>query len=164
MPSNWPPRSDDEGRRPLPPLLGELKELGIAEVFARLGDEGYPELRPGHGCVFRHMDRDGMRLTELAERGGLTKQAVGEVVDDLEQLGYVERVPDPADRRAKIIRLTEHGIEAGRAALRIFDDVERRWAATVGEERVAALRETVEALCAAERDAAAAGRSPAAAA
>ena len=50
---------------------------------------GYPEIRPGHGCVFRFIDHEGTRLTELAERSGYTKQAVGEVVADLEELGYV---------------------------------------------------------------------------
>jgi DNA-binding MarR family transcriptional regulator len=161
---NWPRETEDGASRPLAPLLGELKERAIGEVYARLVEGGYAELRPGHGCVFRHINLNGMRLTELADRAELTKQALGEVVDDLEQLGYVERVPDSADRRAKIIRLTGRGVDAGRAALRIFDDIERRWAGLVGEERVAALRATVEEICAAERDSAAAERSPAPAA
>jgi DNA-binding MarR family transcriptional regulator len=101
--------------------------------------------------VFRFIDRGGSRLTELAERSGLTKQAVGEVVDDLEGLGYVERVADPGDGRAKIIRLTDRGSEAGEAALRIFADIERHWAERHGEERVAVLRDVLEEICTAER-------------
>src|SRR5215213_7676799 len=97
---------------PLAPLLGQLKELGMDELHRRLHERGYAEIRPGHGCVFRFIDDDGTRLTELAERSGLTKQAVGEVVADLEELGYVERVPDPADRRAKTIVLTRRGRDA----------------------------------------------------
>ena len=61
-------------------------------------------MRPGHGCVFGTIEPDGSRLTDLAERARMTKQTVGEVTTDLERLGYVERVPDPRDGRAKIIR------------------------------------------------------------
>src|SRR4051794_20773190 len=136
--------------RPLPALLSEVKELAVDELHRRLADEGYPDVRPGHGCVFRFVDRDGLRLTELSERSGLTKQAVGEVVDDLVGLGYVERVRDPSDARAKLIRLTTPGREGQAAAKRIFADIERRWGRQVGRERMAELRETLAAIVAAE--------------
>jgi DNA-binding MarR family transcriptional regulator len=139
--------------RPLPALLTEVKEAAISELHRRLADEGHPDIRPGHGCVFRFVESGGSRLTDLAERAGLTKQAVGEVVDDLEAMGYVERVPDPDDRRAKLIRLTGKGADGQLAARRIFADIERRWGAEVGEERVAGLRETLEAIVALERGA-----------
>jgi DNA-binding MarR family transcriptional regulator len=74
----------------------------------------------------------------------MSKQAVGEFVDDLERLGYVERVPDPADRRAKLIRLTELGWEGHEAGQRIFADIERRWAERFGRKRVATMREVLE--------------------
>jgi DNA-binding MarR family transcriptional regulator len=137
--------------RPLPALLTEVKELAVDELHRRLEDEGHGEIRPAHGCVFRFVDPEGSRLTELAERSGLTKQAVGEVVDHLEALGYVERVPDPLDGRAKIIRLTARGKEARQAAERIFEDIERRWGEEVGPERMAAMRETLEAVVSAQR-------------
>lgn len=138
-------------RLPLPPLLAEVKELAIDELHRRLAEEGYDEIRPGHGCVFRFVSPEGSHLTELAERSGLTKQAVGEVASDLERLGYVERVPDPADRRAKFIRLTGRGSEAQGAALRIFSEIERRWGERYGEERVTCMREAAEAILAGER-------------
>jgi len=137
--------------RPLPPLLEEVKEIAVAELHRRLGEAGHAAIRPAHGCVFRFIDREGSRLTELAERSGHSKQAVGEVVADLEVLDYVERVPDPADRRAKIIRLTELGWEAQREALEIFADIERRWAEEVGEGRVATMREALERIVELER-------------
>ena len=140
--------------RPIAPRLGELKELAIGELHRRLAAEGHPEIRPGHGCVFRFVDVEGSRLTDLAERAQMTKQAVGEVVAHLERLGYVERIRDSDDRRAKVIRLTQRGWDAERAALRIFSDIERRWAEHVGEERIAAMRETLEELIAGERAAA----------
>ncbi len=79
---------------------------------------GYGDVRQAHGCVFGNIAEDGMRLTELSELAGMTKQGVGEAVSDLERLGYAERVADPSDGRAKIIRLTERGRAAQRAALR----------------------------------------------
>ena len=138
-------------RLPLPPLLAEVKDLAIEELHRRLAEEGFDRIRPGHGCVFRFVAVQGSHLTELAERSGFTKQAVGEVASDLERLGYVERMPDPGDRRAKIIRLTERGSQAQGAAMRIFSDIERRWGERYGEERVACLREAAEAIVAGER-------------
>ncbi len=72
--------------------------------------------------MFGNIEAEGMRLTELAERAGMTKQGVGEAVTDLEGLGYAERVADPSDGRAKIIRLTARGAAAQRAAFEIIGD------------------------------------------
>jgi len=102
-----------------------------------------------HGCVFGNIDPEsGSRLTDLAERAHMTKQSVGEVATDLEQRGYVERVPDPNDGRAKIIRLTERGHEALVTGRGLIDDIERDWADRFGEERIAALRDALEAVTA----------------
>ena len=79
-----------------------------------------------------------MRLTELASLAGMTKQSIGEMVDDLVDLGYVERIPDPEDRRAKLICLTERGEEAQRIGFGLFAKVEQRWAERYGAERIAA--------------------------
>jgi DNA-binding MarR family transcriptional regulator len=138
-------------RLPLPPLLEDAKSAGFDELHRRLAELGYGDIRQGHGCVFRYVQREGVRLTDLAELAGHSKQAVGEFVADLEAMGYVERVPDPADRRAKIIRLTPRGADAKEAALGIFDAIEREWAERIGEERVAVLREALEHLHDAER-------------
>ena len=132
--------------RPLPALLDHVKEMAVGELHERLSEEGFPEIRPGHGCVFRFIEPDGSRLTDIADRAGLTKQAVGEVVSDLEALGHVERRTCPDDGRAKIIHLTDSGREAVAAAERIFADIEARWAAEVGERRMATLRATLAAI------------------
>jgi DNA-binding MarR family transcriptional regulator len=131
---------------PLPALLDDAKEAGFDELHRRLEERGHERVRRGHGCVFRFIDSEGSRLTDLAERSGHTKQAVGEAVADLEELGYVERVPDPEDGRAKRIRLTERGAEGQEDARDIFAEIEREWAEQIGEERVAALREALELL------------------
>jgi DNA-binding MarR family transcriptional regulator len=132
---------------PLIGLLAEVKTAISDELYGQLGEVGYGDLRPAHGCVFGFIERvGGLRLTALADRSGLTKQAVGEAVGDLERLGYVERVPDPGDGRAKIIRLTKRGLEAAAAAEEIFLDIERRFAAEVGDERFEEFRDTLRRL------------------
>jgi DNA-binding MarR family transcriptional regulator len=118
------------------------------EVRRRVDAAGFSDIRPGHGCVFGTIEPEGSRLTDLAERARMTKQSVGEMASDLERLGYVERVPDPSDGRAKIIRLTARGREAQAIGRRLIDQVEREWAERYGEERVAALREALEAITA----------------
>ena len=75
------------------------------------------------------------------------------MVADLEELGFVGRVPDPDDRRAKTIVLTPRGHQALAAGRQAFADIERRWVEEFGEERIAQLRETVEQLLDAERGA-----------
>jgi DNA-binding MarR family transcriptional regulator len=135
--------------RPLPAVLSEVKDLAVQDMFGRMAAVGFRDVREGHGCVFGFIDLDGgSRLTDLAERSGLTKQAVGEAVAELERKGYVERVPDPDDGRAKIIKLTERGREACLTGRRMFAEIEREWAERYGEERVAALREAAEEIAA----------------
>lgn len=133
-----------EAHRPLPALLDNAKHLVIDELHRRLQEEGYATIRESHGCVFRFIDADGSRLTDLADSAKLSKQAVGEVVDDLERLGFVERAPHPLDGRAKIIRLTKQGQEAQATARRIFTDIERELAERYGARRMAILREVLE--------------------
>jgi DNA-binding MarR family transcriptional regulator len=100
--------------------------------------------------VFGNLDEDGARLTELADRAHMTKQSVGEVTTELERRGYVERVPDPADGRAKIIRLTDRGLAAQTLGRQVIDEIEHDWAERFGSDRVAALREALEAISAEE--------------
>ncbi len=132
--------------RPLAPMMAEVKDQAIDTLHERLRGRGYGDIRPGHGCVFRFMTGDGVRLTEIADRARMSKQSVGEVVADLEQLGYVERVPDPLDGRAKLIRFTAKGEDAYAEGRRIFLEIEQDWARQLGEERLAMLRAAVTEL------------------
>ena len=133
-------------QRPLIALLGELQRAIQDELDARMSALGYAEIRPSHGCVFGGMGREGARLTDLAERAGITKQSVGEIVTNLEELGYVERIPDPEDRRAKLVRLTPRGQEVQDAAFAAFADIEAEWGERIGKRKVAALRAALEEL------------------
>jgi DNA-binding MarR family transcriptional regulator len=135
-------------RAPLIRLLDVAFDEFTAELTKRVAATAYSDIRVSHGCVFGTIDPDGTRLTDLAERAHMTKQSVGEVASDLEQRGYVERVPDPSDGRAKIIRLTERGHNAQAIARGLIDDIEREWAERIGVQRIAALREALEAITA----------------
>jgi DNA-binding MarR family transcriptional regulator len=135
-------------RPPLIRLLGEAYADFGDELAKRVDAAGFTDIRPGHGCVFGTIDPHGSRLTDLAERARMTKQSVGEATSDLEKRGYVERVPDPNDGRAKIIRLTERGREAQAIGRGLIDELEREWAERHGEDRVAMLREALEAITA----------------
>jgi DNA-binding MarR family transcriptional regulator len=134
----------DPGEVPLPTLLTQARDITTELLHRRLREEGFAGIRYRHGSVFRFIDADGSRLTALAERSGLTKQAIGEVVDELERLGYVERLADPSDRRAKIIRLTPRGADGQVAAARILAEIEQRWVRHLGRDRMAMLRGTME--------------------
>jgi DNA-binding MarR family transcriptional regulator len=135
---------EDESNVPLPALLTQAKDIALEKLHQRLADEGFEGIRYVHGSVFRFIDTEGSRLTTLAERSGLTKQAIAEVVGELERHGYVERVADSDDGRAKIIRLTDQGRMAQVAAARILTDIEQRWSRRLGRDRITTLRRTLE--------------------
>ncbi len=127
-------------------LLEAHRALG-AELVASLAERGYPDARPGHAAVFLHIDRRaGTRLTELARRARMTKQGMMLVVDDLEQRGYVRRVPDAEDARAKVVRLTARGRRFVAEARRASAAVEARARRELGDRRYETLREALEEL------------------
>ncbi|TDE15125.1 MarR family transcriptional regulator [Jiangella asiatica] len=131
-------------------MLARNPDLGIlaarllfglqGEVFGRLADRGHGDVRPRHGAVLGFLDARGVRATELARLSGRHKQIIGRLVDELEELGYVKRRPDPADRRAKLVVPTERGLDEQRQADEIIAEIERRHAATLGEAGYAQLR------------------------
>ncbi|MFD3537135.1 MarR family winged helix-turn-helix transcriptional regulator [Streptomyces sp. NPDC058664] len=143
-----PPHQPGERRVPLPTLLAQAKDLTIDQLHRQLHEEGFEGIRFRHGSVFRFVDPDGTRLTELAARSGFSKQAIAEVVGELERFGYVERRADPGDRRAKLIALTERGRAGQLAAARILGDMERMWARHFGRDGIEALRRMLEEIVA----------------
>jgi DNA-binding MarR family transcriptional regulator len=121
-----------------------------AELYARLADAGHGELTYLHGAVIAHLDESGTRATELARRSGRHKQVIGRLVDELEELGYVERRPEVDDRRGKLVVPTSRGLELMRLSDAIIADIERQQARRLGKaeyERFrAALRDIVDSL------------------
>ena len=122
-------RGDDLGV-----LAGRLLFGVQGELFDRLHDLGFEDIVPRHGVVLAHLRDDGIRATDLARLSGQVKQVVGLIVDDLESLGYVERKPDPADRRAKLIVPTARGREQMNAADSIMSDIMSSHAHHLGAE------------------------------
>jgi DNA-binding MarR family transcriptional regulator len=118
-------------------LAGRLLCAVQQELFAGLAAKGFGDLQPRHGTVMAYLDPDGIRATELSRRSGQHKQVVGTVVDELEALGYVERHPDPDDRRAKLVCPTEKGIDQMRAADQIMAAISERHARRIGRETFA---------------------------
>ena len=135
------------GESDLPRLLLEASRVLGAEIVAGMDERGFPDARPGHAALFMHIDRRwGTRLTDLARRARMTKQGMMLLVDDLEQRGYVRRVPDPEDSRAKVVRLTARGRRFVAEARRSVAAVEVRARRELGDRRYEALRDSLEQL------------------
>jgi DNA-binding MarR family transcriptional regulator len=125
----------------------EMPDLGVLssrtlfslqkELFSRLSEMGHPQVRPRHGAVLAYLDVEGSRATDLAAQSGQHKQVIGTLVDELVALGYVERQPDPADRRAKLIVPTELGRDHMEKADAVLVEMEAEHARAVGEEAYA---------------------------
>ena len=128
-------------------LLLEARRSLAGELDLDLAERGYPDLRPGHVALFLGVDRrSGSRLTDLADRTRLTKQAMMSMVDDLESHGYVRRVPDPADARAKLVRLTANGRRAAAECRRAVQSLEQRTRRQLGDRSYEAMRDALEML------------------
>src|SRR5438445_3158936 len=129
------------------PNIGILLHNPFQEVVRRvsvgLADAGFDDLRSAHTAVFQHIEAGGSRLTDLAERAQITKQSMGYLVDYLEQRGYVERRPDPSDRRVALICLTDRGWDQIGAALSIIAAIEQDWARRIGKRRMEELRDVL---------------------
>jgi DNA-binding MarR family transcriptional regulator len=137
--------------RPLPgstgderPNVGILLRTPFQEVVRRVSigvaEAGFDDLRPAHSTVFQHIEAEGSRLTDLAERAQITKQSMGYLVDYLVERGYLERRPDPTDRRAALVCLTERGWAQIRASLEVIARLEEEWSRAIGARRMEQLR------------------------
>ena len=124
-------------------LAATLDASTQQELFEGLRERGHHGLRPRHGPVLAFLDEGGVRATEIARLAGLHKQVVGRLVDELEDLGVVERTPDPADRRAKLVVPTAEGIALVRDADEIVAGIESRHAQAVGGKTYAAFRDAM---------------------
>ena len=120
------------------------------EVIAALRDRGIPDLRPSQALALLLVDRTGTRLSVLAQRADISKQAMMQLVDELVEIGCLRRTPDPADARAKIVRLTAKGLRHRAAARKAIAAVESRARRRLGDRRFDSLRATLQELAAAE--------------
>jgi DNA-binding MarR family transcriptional regulator len=115
-------------------------------VRQAMRDAGY-DVTVAQARLAQRIAEDGTRLTELADRAGVTKQTASLLVAALEREGLVERVPDPEDGRARLIRLSARGREAAQRAMEVVIGVEGEWTAHLGPELTERLREALVRLC-----------------
>ena len=130
-------------------LLREPFRIASERLHARFAERGHPDVRAPHGNVLQFLDAGGTRVSVLAQRAQITKQSMAELVIHLEQHGYVECVPDPGDRRAKLVRATPRGQEIYAIAREFVAETEREWTERLGERKMRRLRELLEELNAA---------------
>jgi DNA-binding MarR family transcriptional regulator len=142
----------------IPQLAGKERPANLAvlmrEVFvalndivvARLAERGHDVVRPAHGAVFQYLDDTGTTVSVLAERAQMTKQAMAELVQHLESHGYLTRIPDPDDRRAKLVLPTERGHEVIAIAQGLVPELEGQVTKLLGVDRTRALRKDLETI------------------
>jgi DNA-binding MarR family transcriptional regulator len=142
----------------IPQLAGKERPANLAvlmrEVFvalndivvARLAERGHDVVRPAHGAVFQYLDDTGTTVSLLAERAHMTRQAMAELVQHLESHGYLTRVPDPEDRRAKLVLPTERGHEVIAIAQGLVPELEGQVTKLLGVDRTRALRQDLETI------------------
>ena len=126
-------------------LLAGFRAL-IDELHAELARQGHPHVRPVHGFAMQAIGPGGATASEVGRRLGVSKQAAGKTIDRLEELGYAERVDDPADGRRKLVRLTGRGIDSLDRSAVIFDGLRARWAAALGPGRLADLEDALRTM------------------
>jgi DNA-binding MarR family transcriptional regulator len=121
-----------------------LNDLGVE---AMRDEMGFEDIRAAHTNLFPHIDLEGTRLTDLAKRVGISKQAVGQLVDELEGMGALERVPDPDDGRAKLIRFArEGGKSVLLRGLGVLRDIEADMEEHIGARRMKELHRALLAV------------------
>ena len=133
-------------RRDLRTLLHLPQHDLSAQIDARLARLGFPALRPAHTQLLGLLEHGGVRLTELVDQLGLPKQTVGDMISELEQLGLVERYPDPDHGVIKRVRLGAKGKQWAAEVRRVADTAEGAWAGRLGRTKMKTLRDLLEQL------------------
>ena len=121
-------------------LLLAAYQVTARDLVATLHLAGHADIRPKHGALFANIDLDGSRATVIAQRAGISKAAVGEMIDELEKRGYVSRRADKEDRRAKLVVPTKRARDVLDIVLRFNNALERRLRTSLGTTRYAELR------------------------
>ena len=117
-----------------------INEDAISRVRKRLN---LPNLRVSHTALFPFLDFEGIKLTELSQKVGVTKQAVGRLVDELEAMGAVERCHDKTDGRAKLIRYTEPARDWVMSGLNVLGEIEKELGDAIGADQMTQLHQTL---------------------
>jgi DNA-binding MarR family transcriptional regulator len=129
---------------PTRPLIGLLLRLVYQhyaqDIDAALREAGFDDIRPAHANVFPFVPADGITVSELAELARVRKQTMTQAVEQLERMGYVERRPNPRDRRSRLVFLTERGESVRPITHGAAERVEERWAELMSPKELERLR------------------------
>jgi DNA-binding MarR family transcriptional regulator len=115
-------------------------------ILQAIRDAGFDDVTLAQARVFQRIAPSGSRLTDLAEQAQMTKQSAAGLVDELERMRYVRRVPDPTDGRARLIQIDKRGRQAAKAAQAAHNEIQAQWRSHLGARRFTQLREILEAL------------------
>jgi DNA-binding MarR family transcriptional regulator len=130
---------EEARRRNMRQLLLRASRIVNRDVVEGLHARGYADLRSTHTVLLSNIDLAGSTVTEAADRAGITKQAMGRLADELEAAGYVRVRSDPSDARARVLQLTNNGKQLMLDSLEVMAELERRYADSLGRDRLAAL-------------------------
>ena len=128
---------------PIERLLHGAARTFDVELTARLKARGYTDIRRAHGAVFANIDDAGTRPSDLAQRAGMTRPSMTELIADLEAKGYVTRRPAKEDARSRVVLLTRRGFKHRHDAREIITEMERMYAKRLGRSQLASLRESL---------------------
>ena len=127
-------------------LLRLVHQHWTQDVEAALEEAGFGDIRPPHANVFTFARPEGIQVSELTRLAHVRKQTMTQAVEELERLGYVERRPDPNDRRARLVFLTERGKGVRPVAMATGRRVDQRWCDMAGSQEIEGIKQALQAL------------------
>jgi DNA-binding MarR family transcriptional regulator len=130
------------------PILAQAARAQVATMMSRLAARGFDDMTPAFAAVIPLLDATGERPTALAQRAGVTKQAMGQLLKLLKHRNYVEQVPDPSDTRAKVVRLTKRGVALRAACMDVRRDLHTAALKALGKKELASLQKGLQQLIA----------------
>lgn len=125
----------------------EFGEWMMHASLERAHSLGHNGLRPAHARLMVFLGWEGSRISDIARAQDVSKNAIGQLVNELEELGYVERVDDPYDRRAKLVRYTRQGVEMMADATAVGEHLDSEIEDIIGERRLGQLRSILTDIC-----------------
>jgi DNA-binding MarR family transcriptional regulator len=135
-------------RQSVAQLLFKCARLVNEQAIARVNQGGglAPPLRAAHTALFPHLSSEGIRGADLAKKLGVTKQAISQLITELEDWGVIEQVADPEDGRAKLVRLTARGQQGLLHGLSVLRGLEQELEGKIGKRRMQELHTALLAL------------------
>ncbi len=142
-------KSKEEKEDNFAPALAAASRALVVTMMAGVASGGFNDITPAIATLMPLLDATGVRAATLAQQAGITKQAISQLVRELEARGYVEQIPDSTDTRAKIVRLTERGVTLHATCIEVTHELQSVALAKLGKLKVSRLRRDLIELAAA---------------